>query len=83
VVHGVRNLLNLSLAHLELLVPLHKLGLKVVDIVLGKSRLILGVLQLGAGVVEGIDLEVTAAVGLQQLVVHLLVAPLEGVALLE
>jgi hypothetical protein len=83
VVDHVLELLNLSLTRLKLLVPLHKLGLEVVDVVLGKSQLILGVLQLGEGAVEGISLEVSAAVGPQQLIVHLHVAPLEDVALLK
>jgi hypothetical protein len=74
VVDHVLELLDPSLTHLKLLVSLHKLGLEVVDIVLSKSQLILGVLQLGVGAVE---------VRLHQLVVQLLVAHLEDVVLLE
>jgi hypothetical protein len=61
-VDHVLKLLDLSLTCLKLLVPLHKLNLEVVDVVLGKSQLVLGVLQLGACAVEGIGLEVVAAV---------------------
>jgi hypothetical protein len=55
----------------------------VVDVALGNSHLILGVLQLGAGTVECASLEVEAAVCTQQVVMQLLVAPLEGVGLLK
>jgi hypothetical protein len=43
---------GLSLTCLELLVSLVQLGLEVVDVALSSDQLILGVLQLGAGVVE-------------------------------
>jgi hypothetical protein len=68
VVDHVLDLLDLSLARLKLLAPLYKLSLKVVDVVLGKSQLILGVLQLGVGAVEGVSLEVTAALCPHQLI---------------
>jgi hypothetical protein len=43
---------GLSLTHLELLVSLVQLGLEVVDVALSSNELILGDLQLGAGVVQ-------------------------------
>jgi hypothetical protein len=52
VVHDVRELLDLSLAHLNLLVPLLQLCLEVLDVALSTSQLIVGVLQLGVGAVE-------------------------------
>jgi hypothetical protein len=42
-------LCRLSLTHLELLISLVQLGLKVMDIALGSGQLILSILQLGAG----------------------------------
>jgi hypothetical protein len=83
VVDHVLELLNLSLTHLKLLVPLHKLGFEVVDIVWSKSHFIMGVLYLGAGAVEGIGLEVAIVVCLHQLIVQLLVVHFEDVSLLE
>jgi hypothetical protein len=65
VVHHIHKLLSSSLACLRLLVPLLQLGLKVVDVVLGNSQLILGMLQLSAGVVECISLEVEVAIRTQ------------------
>jgi hypothetical protein len=83
VVHHVLELLDLSLTRLKLLFPLHQLGFEVVDVALGNSHIILGVLQLGAGVVERVGLEVEVAVHMQQVIVKLLVAPLEGVGPLK
>jgi hypothetical protein len=83
VVDHILELLNLSLTHLKLLVPLHKLGFEVVDIVQSKSHFIMGVLYLGAGDVEGIGLEVAIVVCLHQLIVQLLVVHFEDVSLLE
>jgi hypothetical protein len=83
VVHDVRELFDLSLAHLKLLVPLLQLCLEVLDIPLGTSQLIIGVLQLGAGAVERLCLEVEAALHPQQVIVQLLVVPLKRVGLLE
>jgi hypothetical protein len=83
VVDHVLELLNLSLTHLKLLVPLHKLGFEVVDIVWSKSHFIMGVLYLGVGAVEGIGLEVAIVVCLHQLIVQLLVVHFEDVSLLE
>jgi hypothetical protein len=65
VVHHIHELLSLSLACLRLLVPLLQLGLKVVNAVLGNSKLILGVLQLSSGAVECISLEVKVAIRTQ------------------
>jgi hypothetical protein len=65
VVHDVRELLNLSLTRLKPLVPLLHLYLQVLDIVLGASQLIFGMLQLGAGVVKRVRLLLKAAVHLQ------------------
>jgi hypothetical protein len=83
VVDHVLELCDLSLTHLELLVPLHELNLEVVDVVLCKGQLVLGVLELGAGTVEGVDLKIVAMVCPNQLIVQLLVAHLEDVVLLE
>jgi hypothetical protein len=44
-------------------------GLEVVDVALSSDQLTLGVLQLGAGVVEEVRLHVVAAVGPHQLIV--------------
>jgi predicted RNA methylase len=55
----------MSLTCLKLLVSLPQLGFEVLDVVLGNSKLVLGVLQLGACVVEGIDLKVEVAVHTQ------------------
>jgi hypothetical protein len=46
-----------------------QLGLEVVDVALGDCQLILSVLQSGAGVIEVIILEVTAAISPHQLIV--------------
>jgi hypothetical protein len=83
VVHDVRELLNLRMTCLKLLVPLLQLCLEVLDIALGASQLIVGVLQLGAGAIERLCLEVEATVHPQQVIMQLLVAALKGVGLLE
>jgi hypothetical protein len=49
-----------------------QLGLEVVDVALGGGQLIPSVLQSGAGVVEVVGLEVTAAISPHQLGVQLL-----------
>jgi hypothetical protein len=51
---------SLSLTRLELLISLVQLGLKVVDVTLGSGQLILGVLQLGAGIIEEVRLHFTS-----------------------
>jgi hypothetical protein len=48
-----------------------QLGLEVVDVALGSGQLILSVLQSGAGVIEVVDFEVTAAISPHQLIVQL------------
>jgi hypothetical protein len=60
-----------------------QLGLKVVDVALGGGQLVLSVLQLGAGVIEVIGLEVTAAISPDQLIVQLLDACLNAGILLK
>jgi hypothetical protein len=61
-----------------------QLSLEVVDVALGSSRLILSVLQSGAGVIEVVGLEVMAAINPDQLVIQLLDALLQvGVLLKE
>jgi hypothetical protein len=52
VLNRILQLGSLSLTCLELLISLMQLGLEVVDVTLGSDQLILGVLQLGAGIVE-------------------------------
>jgi hypothetical protein len=79
----VLQLHGLSLTHLELLVPLVQLSLKVVDIVLGDGQLILSVLQLCTGVVKEVGLDFTAAVCPHQLIVQLFDAHLKAMVLLE
>jgi hypothetical protein len=74
---------GLSLTHLELLVSLEQLGLEGVDVVLSSDQLILGVLQLGAGIVEVVQLHVTAAVGPHHLVIPLLGARFQAEILLK
>jgi hypothetical protein len=46
-----------------------QLGLKVVDVALGSNQLILGMLQLGTGIVEVVSLEVAAAISPHQLII--------------
>jgi hypothetical protein len=55
----------------------------VVDIALSGSQLVLSMLQLGAGVVEVIGLEVTAVISPHQLIVQLLDARLKVGVLLK
>jgi hypothetical protein len=62
VLHFVLQDGNLSLTHRQLLVSLVQLGLKVVDVALGSSQLILSVLQSGACVIEVVGLEVVAMI---------------------
>jgi hypothetical protein len=74
---------SLSLTRLELLISLVQLGLKVVDVTLGNGQLVLGVLQLGAGIIEEVRLHIVAAVGPHQLIVQLLDTCLQAVVLLK
>jgi hypothetical protein len=60
-----------------------QLGPEVVDVALGGGQLVLTVLQLGAGVIEVIDLEVMAAISPDQLIVQLLDAHLKAGILLK
>jgi hypothetical protein len=53
---------SLSLTHLKLLVSLVQLSLEVVEVALGGGQLVLSVLQLGAGVIEVVSLEVTTTI---------------------
>jgi hypothetical protein len=66
-----------------LLISLVQLGLEVVDVALGSGQLILSVLQLSAGVIEVIGLEVTATISPHQLIVQLLDAHLKTGILLK
>jgi hypothetical protein len=68
----VLQLNGLSLTHIKLLVSLVQLSLEVVDVALSSDQLILGVLQSGAGIIEEVQLHVTAVVGPHQLIVQLL-----------
>jgi hypothetical protein len=74
---------GLSLTNLELLVSFVRLDLEVVDVALCSDQLILGVLQLGAGVVEEVRLHVVAVVGPHQLIVQLDDARFQVVVLLK
>jgi hypothetical protein len=58
VLDHILQLYSLSLTRLKLLVPLVQLGLEVVDIALGSGQLVLSMLQLGAGIIEEVSLEV-------------------------
>jgi hypothetical protein len=58
-------------------------GLEVVDVVLGGGQLVLSVMQSGAGVVEVIGLEVTAAISPHQLIIQLFDAYLKAGVLLK
>jgi hypothetical protein len=53
---------GLRLTRFEQLVSLVQLDLEVVDVALGGGQLVLSVLQLGAGVIDVIGLEVTTAI---------------------
>jgi hypothetical protein len=83
VLDHVLQLHGLSLTHLELLIPLVQLILKVVDIVLSDGQLIMGVLQPCMGIVKKVGLDITTVICPHQLIVHLLVACLKVVILLE
>jgi hypothetical protein len=48
-----------------------QLGLEVVDVALGSGQLVLSVLQLGAGVIKVIGLEVTTTISPHQLIIQL------------
>jgi hypothetical protein len=60
-----------------------QLSLEMVDVALGSNQLILSVLQLGAGVIEVIGLEVTTAIRPYQLIVQLSDARLKAGVLLK
>jgi hypothetical protein len=60
-----------------------QLSLEVVDVVLGSGRLILSVLQLGAGVFEVVGLEVVTAIRPHQFIIQLLVVRLRAGVLLK
>jgi hypothetical protein len=60
-----------------------QLGLEVVDVALGSNQLILSVLQLGAGVIEIVSLEVIAAISHHQLITQLPNARLQAGILLQ
>jgi hypothetical protein len=74
---------DLSLTHLQLLVSLVQLGLKVVDVALGGGQLILSMLQSGVGVIDVVGLEVTTVISPHPLIVQLLDACLEAGVLLK
>jgi hypothetical protein len=61
----------------------HAAWSQVVDVALSSDQLILGILQLGAGVVEEVRLHVATAIGPYQLVVPLLDACFQTVVLLK
>jgi hypothetical protein len=84
VLYLVLQVCGLSLTRLQLLISLMELSLEVVDVALGSSQLILSMLQSGAGVVEVIGLEITAAISPHQLIIQLLDARLQtGIFLKE
>jgi hypothetical protein len=83
VLHLVLQVCGLSLTHLELLISLVQLGLKVVDVALCGGQLILCVLQSGAGVIEVIGLEVTTVISPHQLIIQFLDARLKAGILLK
>jgi hypothetical protein len=58
VLDHILQLYSLSLTRLKLLVPLVQLGVEVVDIALSSGQLVLSMLQLGAGIIEEVSLEV-------------------------
>jgi hypothetical protein len=58
VLNHILQLYSLSLTRLKLLVPLVQLGVEVVDIAPGSGQLVLSMLQLGAGIIEEVSLEV-------------------------
>jgi hypothetical protein len=60
-----------------------QLGLEVVDVALGNNQLVLGVLQLGVGVIEVVGLEVTTAISPHQLIIQLPDSHLQAGVLLQ
>jgi hypothetical protein len=60
-----------------------QLGLEVVDVALGSDQLVLSMLQLGAGVIKVVSLEVTDVISPHQLIVQLLDARLKAGVLLK
>jgi hypothetical protein len=76
-------LCGLSLTHLELLVSLMQLSLKVVDVALGSGQLVLSVLQSSEGIAKEVSLEVTAAISPHQLIIQFLDTCLKASVLLE
>jgi hypothetical protein len=59
----------MSPTHLELLISLMQLSLKVVYVALGGGQLVLSVLQSSAGVIKEVGLEVTAVISPHQLII--------------
>jgi hypothetical protein len=60
-----------------------QLSLEVVNVALDSNQLILGVLQLGAGVIEVVSLKVTTAISPHQLIIQLPDARLQAGVLLQ
>jgi phage-related protein len=79
----IRQLYSLCLTHIELLVPLVQLRLKVVDVVMRHSQLVLSVLQSCMSIIKEVGLEIMAVISPHQLVVQLLDTCLKVVALLK
>ena len=82
-VHGVDQLLHLSLTSLELVVSLVQLGLQVLHIALCGGQLVLSVLQPCTSGVKEVGLDIAAAISPHQLIVQLLVAHLQAAVLLK
>jgi hypothetical protein len=78
VLNLVLQVCGMSLTHLQLVVSLMQLSLKVVDIALGGDQLILSVLQSGAGVIKVVGLEITTVISPHQLIDQLLDAHLKA-----
>jgi hypothetical protein len=83
VLYLVLQVSGLSLTRLELLVSLVQLGLEVVDVALGSGQLVLSVLQSSAGVIEEVNLLVTAAISPHQLNIQFHDARLKAGGLLK
>jgi hypothetical protein len=73
----------MSPTHLELLISLKQLSLKVVYVALGGGQLVLSVLQSSAGVIKEVGLEVTAVISPHQLIIQLLDTHLKMGIILE
>jgi hypothetical protein len=81
--HLMLQVCGLSLIRLQLLIPLVQLSFEMVDVALGSGQLILSVLQSGAGVIEVVGIEVTAAISPHQLIIQLLDVRLKAGVLLK